>query len=113
VELRRHVDLVPAGAPNTAFADIHLENLAPVALPTTAPVFTTDNYAAGSPRWFLQFLQWFHGLRLPEQRPGRHSRLLVRELASAWLAPVLEIRALRRNYPWSASHAPSVSPYSR
>jgi hypothetical protein len=38
----------------TTFAEVKLVN-PPAVAPVTAPTFTTDNYAAGSPRWVLEF----------------------------------------------------------
>jgi hypothetical protein len=43
------------GTPSaTTYAQIQLNN-PPSAAPADAPTFTTDNYKAGSPRWYIQF----------------------------------------------------------
>lgn len=44
---------MPASGDN-ASAGVTLSNV-PASLPATAPAFSTDNYAAGSPRWYIQF----------------------------------------------------------
>lgn len=45
---------IPQNAPSSAAALIQFDNQ-PAALPTTEPTFVTDNYNAGSPRWYILF----------------------------------------------------------
>lgn len=44
---------IPASPADGAAGGIQVENQSST-LPGTEPVFTTDNYAAGSPRWYIQ-----------------------------------------------------------
>jgi hypothetical protein len=47
--------VLTVGTPSdTTYAQIQL-NSPPSAAPTDAPTFVTNNYAAGSPRWYIQF----------------------------------------------------------
>lgn len=47
--------VLTVGTPSdTTFAKIQI-NSPPTTAPVDAPTFTTDNYAAGSPHWFIQF----------------------------------------------------------
>lgn len=45
-------------------------NLASSAEPTTPPSFTTDNYAAGSPRWYIQLSDGYYLFGYPVQLGG-------------------------------------------
>jgi hypothetical protein len=42
------------GSPSGTYAQVALAN-PPATAPATAPSFSTDNYAAGSPRWVIEF----------------------------------------------------------
>lgn len=47
--------VLTVGTPSgSTFAEMQIDNV-PSAAPTTAPSFATTNYAAGSPRWVIQF----------------------------------------------------------
>lgn len=46
--------LLKVGSSSSTFAQMSISN-APTAAPTSAPTFATDNYASGSPRWFINF----------------------------------------------------------
>ena len=48
------VKLTVGSPTDTTFAQVALAH-PPAVAPLTAPTFTTDNYAAGSPRWVLEF----------------------------------------------------------
>jgi beta-glucosidase len=41
---------------SVGFADVDIESAGDSAAPADAPTFSTDNYSAGSPHWYLQFV---------------------------------------------------------
>lgn len=63
--------LTPGTETSTTYAQVKL-NLAPGPddEPTTPPSFTTDNYTAGSPRWYIQFSDGFYLFGYPAQLGG-------------------------------------------
>lgn len=63
------VTLTMPSSPSTAGAGVELSNV-PAKLPADAPTFSTDNYAAGSPRWYIQFTSGDYLFGYPSNAPA-------------------------------------------
>ena len=57
------------GSTSGTYAELAVNN-PPAMAPTTAPSFTTDNYAAGSPRWVIEFSSGCDVFGYPAQLGG-------------------------------------------